>query len=74
LKKILAGFALQNNCAYWDPIPVFGGYGCMNRWYRQNLCVKDRIHLTKPGYALLGEMLVEALDKSFTAFAGKTAR
>ncbi len=69
LKKLMVHFAVTNNCAYWDPVPVFGGYGCMNRWYKQNLCVRDKVHLTATGYTLLGEMLVEALDKSFTTYA-----
>lgn len=71
LKKLMIRFAENNNCAYWDPAPVFGGYGCMNRWYKQNLCIRDRVHLTAAGYTLLGEMLVEALDKGFMAYVDK---
>lgn len=73
LKRLMITFAEKNTCAYWDPVPVFGGYGCMNRWYKQKLCGKDRIHLTIAGYTLLGEMLAEALDKSFTAYAEKNS-
>jgi lysophospholipase L1-like esterase len=72
LKAILIDFAETAHCAYWDPIPVFGGYGCMNQWFRKNLCGKDRIHLTVAGYTLLGKTFAEAIDKAFIGFQRKS--
>lgn len=72
LKAIITEFARKEQCAYWDPVPVFGGYGCMNQWYRKSLCGKDRIHLTVAGYTLLGKTFAEAIDKAFVDFQLKS--
>lgn len=56
--------ATEFNCAYWDPVPVFGGYGIMNVWYKRKLCGRDRIHLTRDGYSLFARKLFEAFEKA----------
>ncbi len=65
LSEQMIAFAVKHNCAYWNPVPVFGGYGYMNKWYAEKLCIRDRVHLTSSGYSLLGRTLVEAINKAF---------
>ncbi|MBI2418505.1 MAG: hypothetical protein HYV28_11525 [Ignavibacteriales bacterium] len=67
MKEQMQQIAVANNCAYWDPVPVFGGYGYMNAWYKQKLCIKDKVHLTRAGYTLLAAKLTEAIGKAFTS-------
>ncbi len=68
LREQMIRFANSHNCAYWNPVPVFGGYGYMNKWYTEKLCIRDRVHLTKTGYSLLGRTLSEAINKTFILY------
>ncbi len=53
----------EKNYAVWNLFEVMGGKNGMKRWYKANLAGKDRIHFTKAGYTLQGELLYEALTK-----------
>lgn len=68
LKALMVKYAIHNNCAYWDPVPVFGGYGYMGKWLKHKLCGVDRIHCTPAGYTLMGDMLVQAIDKGLNNY------
>lgn len=67
MKEQMQQLAIANNCAYWDPVPVFGGYGYMTAWYKQKLCIRDKVHLTRAGYTLMAVKLAEAMGKAFTS-------
>lgn len=71
LREHLIALAKENNCAWWDPAPVFGGYGYMNTWFKKGLSGSDKIHLTKAGYSLFAEKLGEAILKSLEVQTGK---
>ena len=53
---------------YWDMYSAAGGEGAMNKWYKDKLAQRDRIHLTKEGYAMLGDMFYEAFINSYNCY------
>jgi lysophospholipase L1-like esterase len=53
----------------WDLYDVMGGYGVMGQWYKKGLAVKDRVHFSQRGYALQGELFLNALLESYGDYA-----
>ena len=47
--------------AVWDQFAVMGGLRSMETWYQHGLAQRDRIHFTRSGYELLGDMLSNAI-------------
>ncbi len=58
--------ALAEGTLFWDQAAALGGFGTMDRLARLSIPMAqgDRVHLTKPGYLKLGELLFEALTKA----------
>lgn len=56
--------ALAEGALFWDQAAALGGFGTMDRLARMSLAQADRVHLAKPGYQKLGELLFEALMKA----------
>lgn len=58
--------ALAEGALFWDQAAALGGFGTMDQLARLPIPVAqaDRVHLTKPGYLKLGELLFEALMKA----------
>ncbi len=52
------------DAAVWDFYAVMGGARSIKKWYKAGLCGRDRVHLTRRGYELQGELLYEALMDS----------
>lgn len=47
--------------AVWDLNAITGGQKSMYRWYKAGLSAKDKIHFTKKGYFILGELLSKSI-------------
>lgn len=56
---------------YWDFYTVAGGKGARERWYGAGLSNADRIHLTREGYRLQGNLLYEALEEAYRTYCEK---
>lgn len=54
--------------AVWDQFTVMGGLGSMDKWYASELAQRDRIHFTRKGYTLIGDMLSNAIFESLLQF------
>ena len=52
----------------WDQFTVMGGLGSMDKWYASELAQRDRIHFTRKGYTLIGDMLSNAIFESLLQF------
>ena len=48
----------------WDQFSIMGGFNSMAKWTANNLGQKDRIHFTRAGYQLLGDLFSNALFQS----------
>lgn len=55
----------KHNVAVWDLFSLMGGYKSMLKWQKAGLAGKDRVHFTPKGYVLLGDLMFEALMKSY---------
>jgi lysophospholipase L1-like esterase len=55
----------EKNVAVWDVFGVMGGLGSIAQWEAAGLAQKDRIHLNRQGYTLLGDLQVAALMEAY---------
>lgn len=62
-----AFYRIAKECdgAVWDQFEVMGGLKSMEQWTAAHLGQRDRIHFTRSGYELLGNMLFEALTSAY---------
>lgn len=47
--------------AVWDQFDVMGGLKSMQSWEKAGLAQKDKVHFTRDGYRLMGDLLYNAL-------------
>lgn len=45
----------------WDQFQLMGGLKSMEKWQRAKLAQSDRVHFTRAGYQLLGDLFYDAL-------------
>lgn len=45
----------------WDMFDIMGGLGSMKKWEEAGLARRDKIHFTDEGYAILGDLMFNAL-------------
>ncbi|MBQ6771493.1 MAG: hypothetical protein IJP44_11030 [Bacteroidales bacterium] len=45
----------------WDQFDVMGGLKSMQKWEKAGLAQKDKVHFTREGYKLMGDLLYNAL-------------
>ena len=63
--KILAK---KHHAAVWDFYEIMGGQNSINYWYAKGLANRDKLHFTKAGYKLQGDLLFNAFLKSYDSF------
>ncbi len=68
VQQAMINLATKYNQGYWDLFTVMGGLGSIKTWQNNGLAQKDRIHFTKNGYVLLGDLLFSALMKEYERF------
>ncbi|MFN8394120.1 MAG: GDSL-type esterase/lipase family protein [Bacteroidia bacterium] len=57
--------AKKHNAAVWDLFEIMGGLGSIKEWIAAGLANQDKIHLLKPGYELVADMLFNALMQAY---------
>lgn len=55
----------RHNAGVWDQFHIMGGLGSMKQWQDMKLAQNDKIHFTSNGYALLGDLLFNALMEKY---------
>ena len=53
--------AEENQGAVWDQFSLMGGLQSMSTWQANSLAQNDKLHFTRAGYELLGDLLYNAL-------------
>jgi lysophospholipase L1-like esterase len=61
VRQVMLVLSQEEGVAVWDALGVMGGVGSIRSWESVGLAKRDRIHLTREGYALLGDLLFDAL-------------
>jgi len=55
----------KHKAAVWDLYTIMGGYKSIYKWYKVGLAARDRVHFSPKGYAIVGQMMFDAIDKSY---------
>lgn len=62
---IIKQYAANNGLACWDMFEATGGYGSAKSWRKYGLMARDGVHFQKAGYALQGQLLLDALLNAY---------
>ncbi len=65
---MVVDYAKQNNLAVWDLFSATGGYKSCYQWKKYKLMRKDGVHFSRAGYELQGNLLYEAITKSYNEY------
>lgn len=65
VRKCMYNLAAKYNQAVWDLYTIMGGETSMSEWEKNGMAKKDKIHFTPQGYRLLGNLMFNALLKSY---------
>lgn len=63
-REVFYRLAKDTDGAVWDQFEIMGGLESMDKWRLDKLAQNDRIHFTRAGYELLGDLFVEAFFKA----------
>ena len=68
ISEVQREVALEVGAAFWDLRERMGGNGAMKRWVYAGFAQGDFVHLTGPGYRLVGETLYKDLIAHYEEF------
>jgi len=66
--SVIFKLAEKHQAAVWDFFTVMGGLGSINKWNTEGLTNNDRLHLSKKGYQLQGDLLFNAFLQAYDNF------
>jgi len=73
VRKAMMELAAEYGGAVFDCFGLMGGMRSSNAWTREGLLRRDHIHFSRQGYELMGDLLYNALMKSFTSAMEKNS-
>lgn len=65
IEKVIIELAKEYNCGVWDFYKIMGGLNSIYVWQREGLAKYDKIHFNYLGYMLKGDLLFNAILKSY---------
>ena len=65
VQESMKRLAKNQNTALWDMFEVMGGLNSIVVWQRYHLAKKDRIHFTRAGYILMGDLIFDSIIQDF---------
>lgn len=74
VRDVMLRLSAKHGCAVWDTYGVMGGPGSIARWEDAGMAKKDRVHLTRPGYVLLGDLLFSAMMEKYGEHVKRSAK
>lgn len=60
-RDVFYRLAQETGGAVWDQFEIMGGLKSMDQWRLNKLAQSDRVHFTRSGYELVGDLFVNAL-------------
>jgi lysophospholipase L1-like esterase len=64
-RDVMINLSQKYNSGMWDMFNVMGGLGSVKTWQNYGFAKKDKIHLTKAGYLLMGDLMFSAIIKEY---------
>jgi len=64
-RDVMINLSKKYNSGMWDMFNVMGGIGSIKTWQSNGFAKRDKIHLTKKGYLLMGDLMFSALMKEY---------
>ena len=62
--------AAKYNAGVWDMFSVMGGLNSIVLWQKNQLAQSDKIHFTREGYLLIGDLFFNAIMQDFEHYLG----
>ena len=60
--------AVMEGCAFWDQRAKMGGKGSLREWILAGMAQNDHVHLTLPGYRIIGDAVFRDLMNAYGVF------
>ena len=60
-REVFYRLAALTGGAVWDQFEIMGGLKSMEKWQKAGLAQSDKVHFTRTGYRLMGDLLFEAI-------------
>lgn len=73
-QRAIKALAQKHACLLWDFYDIMGGQNAILLWQRKGLSGNDRLHFSKEGYLLQGDLLFSAFMKLYDSYLNKTAK
>lgn len=71
-QAIIHGLGRKYKMPVWDLYGIMGGLGSSGKWHRNKLMSRDRVHFTRKGYDLIGDLFWQAFVEAITDNNSKT--
>ena len=71
IRKVILNLGREHQCGVWDFYGIMGGLNSIIVWQRFGLAKRDRIHFTREGYRLMGDLFFNAFLKSYDDYIEK---
>lgn len=68
VKQSMLKMAEKLDAGVWNMYDVMGGLNSIVLWQRNGLAQSDKIHFTREGYLIMGDLFFNALMKNFEGF------
>lgn len=65
VREVMIKLCTKYGFGMFDLFNIMGGYGSMGTWDKNGLAASDRIHFTRAGYTLVGDLMFDALLKGY---------
>lgn len=65
VREAMLELARKHGAAVWDLYGIMGGLGSIQKWVRAGLANSDKIHLLKPGYIHVADLMFNALMQAY---------
>ena len=71
VQESMKRLAKNQNAVVWDMFEVMGGLNSVVVWQRYGLAKKDRIHFTRAGYILMGDLIFDSIIRDFGSYLAR---
>jgi hypothetical protein len=68
VRNTIIEYAQKNNLAWWDWFTACGGFGAMAKWKAAGMADAYRVHYSKKGYEIQGELMYRAMMEGYSKY------